>query len=604
MTEQDKDKLFPAVAIGNWSEIEIVWANPDSVFVDDMWHQFRPHIDGIMDAAQKEFADLIQVVSQFYLRIDSDDIFGPKFVMDGKRSPIPSDLSDHALEILAQVFESCPHQDLQARIGDVVWLTGRHVASLKRRRFEIAKSTLGVYQKVAEHALSCIDTQPTHWVPGRDRLRRAAQIVREINQPDATKCLVEWVVNTISQRKASESSYTCRDLLEISLDFGFTKAADVASESLEIAERLHLQRLYSIAEIYYGLAQRSTAKLQDAELLKNRHGDCAKNHIAIAVEYLTASPDAWAPAERHYSLALNHHKNAGAGKNITDPIQAEILRLNQLGVKSCGTISVPFDLSEWNTHLDQEFRDAELSESIFKFLFRLHIPQPYQYYRDELNRAIKEHPMLMRFPMSRMSHDGRVEAVADGAMGADQEKFGGRLFYEVGHRQGITGIQLNAARRVLLDHCPIDLATCEQFAIDSPYVGADRYRSVGLAIWRGWQGRWLEAIHLLIPQLEHVIRVVLTTHKVVITKPNPTQHDYIDLGGLLSDHENILAQIIGEGEALALRAACTERIAINRRNDLAHGLIPDNDFGTPSDVYLWWLFQRIICSPMFFSNSD
>lgn len=105
-------------------------------------------------------------------------------------------------------------------------------------------------------------------------------------------------------------------------------------------------------------------------------------------------------------------------------------------------------------------------------------------------------------------------------------------------------------------------------------------------------------MHIMLPQLENIVRSLLLENGVVLTKPNPDQQDYIDLGGMLAQHEQMLAQVFGEGETLALRAACTERSGLNRRNDLAHGLIPDRDFGKHSDVYLWWLFQRILMAPV------
>lgn len=597
-------QLFPSVTSCEWSILDPILNRQDLTFVDDLWHEFRPYIDNITDAEHKEFSDLIHVVCQFHLRIDSNDTFGPTWIIDGKRSPIPGDLAPHAVEVLASIYDTVPHLDLKARIGDVVWIAGRHIPSLKRRRFDIARCVVEEYKKITEESLTPLNAETTRWVPARDRLHRAAQIAREINQPDITKILDDWMIAEVNTRKTSEAEYVCRDILEVRFRYGFARPGVIAIDSLAIAERLHVANNHMSAEAYFDLAIRSTAKIQDQEQLKQRHRDCAKNHIASAQQYLTASPDAAAPAERHFCLALNHLRNAGAEKAETDLIQSEILRLNQQISESCGSISVPFDLTEWNQHLDVEFRDSDLSQSIFIFLFKLHKPKGYQYFRDEINRAIQEHPMAMMFPMSRMSHDGRVEAVANGSMDSNDQNFDGRLYYEVGHRQASTGMTLIAARRVFLDHCPMDIGVCERLAIDSPLVPTDRHQSVALALLRGWQGRWLESINLLIPQIENIIREILKNQGIVITKPNTIQHDYYDLGGLLTDHEATLAKVIGEGEALALRAACIERIAINRRNDQAHGLIPDSSFGTPTDVYLWWLFQRIIFRPLFFPATD
>jgi hypothetical protein len=287
-----------------------------------------------------------------------------------------------------------------------------------------------------------------------------------------------------------------------------------------------------------------------------------------------------------------------------DPVQAALLRMNQHGAASCGSIEVPVDLTELHRHLDTVFIAADFSESLDVFLFRTHQPKGFDHHRAELNHAMQEFPFQMMIPISRMSYDGRVEAVAGGPVDGSDEDVRKRVLHHVGMQQGFCGLQLKAVRRVFLDHHPMDLPMCERLAIDSPLVPRDRIRSVSLAIWRGWQGRWLESMHLLIPQLEHIIRTVLQGLGKVITVPDTEEQNYIDLGGLLGTHEAALAAVLGEGEVLALRAACTERIALNRRNNLCHGLVPDSQFGTFTDVYLWWLFQRMLLKPLFYPAVD
>jgi hypothetical protein len=378
----------------------------------------------------------------------------------------------------------------------------------------------------------------------------------------------------------------------------------VVAEAEVIAVRLQTDGGLETAGMYFDLALRAGVRTQDSDLIKRCHRGCAQQAIALAEAYLRASSEAWAPAAREYGRALNHLREAGAGRAEMDPVQAALLRLNQRGAASCGSIEIPVDLTELNQRLDTVFESSDFSKSLDIFLFGTHNPKGYAHHRAELNRRMNEFPFQMMMPMSRMSYDGRIEAVAGGAIDGDEEAVRKRVLHHVGMQQGFCGLQLKAIRRVFLDHHPMDLPMCERLTIDSPLVPRDRIRSVSLAIWRGWQGRWLEAMHLLIPQLEHIIRSVLQSLGKVITVPDTQEQNYIDLGGLLGTHEVALAAVFGEGEVLALRAACTERIALNRRNDVCHGLVPDGQFGSFTDIYLWWLFQRMLLKPLFYPAAE
>jgi hypothetical protein len=99
-------------------------------------------------------------------------------------------------------------------------------------------------------------------------------------------------------------------------------------------------------------------------------------------------------------------------------------------------------------------------------------------------------------------------------------------------------------------------------------------------------------MHLLIPQVEASLRLVLQQYGVVTStlEQDGTQKER-DLNQLLWMPE--VEQIFGLGEVFDLRGILIERFGFNMRNESAHGLMPEAGFFLPAAPYLWWLMLRL-----------
>lgn len=99
----------------------------------------------------------------------------------------------------------------------------------------------------------------------------------------------------------------------------------------------------------------------------------------------------------------------------------------------------------------------------------------------------------------------------------------------------------------------------------------------GLAAW--WAGHDLEAVHVLVPQVEAALRDVLAALGGAISQAKHNERGFqaLLLGDILS-HE-LFRLHISEDIRFHLKVLYQDHRGLNLRNDLAHGLAPFESFG-------------------------
>ncbi|MBV7307246.1 DUF4209 domain-containing protein [Acinetobacter sp. CWB-G5] len=129
---------------------------------------------------------------------------------------------------------------------------------------------------------------------------------------------------------------------------------------------------------------------------------------------------------------------------------------------------------------------------------------------------------------------------------------------------------------------------------NSALVPEDRKELFKLGIGYGFNFKFCEAIHILAPQLENLVRVQLKTlgvSTIVYDKETSVQNE-ISLSSLMQKPE--VSQLFDENTIFEIKALFTENIGFNLRNNVAHGLLNDNSINRIDTFYAWLLVLRII----------
>ena len=130
-------------------------------------------------------------------------------------------------------------------------------------------------------------------------------------------------------------------------------------------------------------------------------------------------------------------------------------------------------------------------------------------------------------------------------------------------------------------------------ARQSPIVPKDRTELFGRALFAGYDRDFVTALHLLIPQIEHIVRVHL---KQAGSKTTNLDKDGIENENGLSTLMDLPEAnvVFGKDLAFELRTLFCDAFGPNLRNELAHGLLDADACHSPFAIYAWWMGLRLV----------
>jgi hypothetical protein len=224
------------------------------------------------------------------------------------------------------------------------------------------------------------------------------------------------------------------------------------------------------------------------------------------------------------------------------------------------------------------------------------------YVREQASDAIKSYPLQNLFSNVKFSSTWKTAARAPGAGFDATDLSEEQLFPKMCEQYKyfipitVSGAVEPMRNELLLAH-NILLEDVAQFLRYSPFIPFGREALFVIGIHAGLHGRFVEALHVLLPQLENLIRCLHQQNGIPTSTLNQDgiQEDY-DLNRLLRMPES--ENLLGKDLCFVLRVVFTERWGYNLRNELSHGMLPATAFFAEAAVYAWWLIFRMVCGPV------
>jgi len=124
----------------------------------------------------------------------------------------------------------------------------------------------------------------------------------------------------------------------------------------------------------------------------------------------------------------------------------------------------------------------------------------------------------------------------------------------------------------------------------SPFIPEDRSRDIARGLYFGYDGDFLTSLHLLAPQIEHIVRYHLNNSDVKTTMIEDGIETELSLNALLKKEE--IKKVFNEALIIELKTIFTHPSGFNIRNDVAHGLVSTNNYNQVSFFYAWYFLLR------------
>ena len=551
---------------------------------------------GLMKCS-KIFSLLADACSMMLTPKNRNEPFQPVIVFEEGSSAKPDSFSDNDISFFSEIANQIDNPRLKARLSDLVWL---------RRR------ELGV-----RHALTAIDAyreiplDNENWDnDGRDCWRRAIDLCRMLGKGAGNRITeIEEAIISSFRLAAPKSGYFLKQLVDLLRETGLGRiySNEIANKLKQIGENYKSQKNFLAFGHYcrgaigwYELAgEQSKAiemAIQEAEAFvaegEKRIASSKMGHLSAtsffedAIKILQSIPHRY-----RYDYKITEKIRLVKDKKL----DAGAKSLNQMHTFR----SDPIDISD----LVSASREAVIGKDLHNALIAFTGICPFaseEMARQRVEKILRNDKFSALFTSVTLGSDGKTIFKEPGIDVSDlSSENSKKTIWAAMIRDHLLHIRLvtescilPALEILVLEHRIKQddlIALCQEVSIVPPRRGI----LWGQALYSGFNYDYINCMHILIPQIENMIRWHLKTNDI-----DTIHHDQngIDsefgLGKLLEIDG--VEQIFGKDLVFEFRALLCDPLGPNLRNGIAHGLFDINIFQSHYSIYTWWLLFGVI----------
>lgn len=519
-------------------------------------------------------------------RLRPDDLDSPFEAAMGKASDAHfgwKQITEDQLEGLAEIATEITDHELRARCADLVWL--------KKRNHAFGRMAAIAYIDSAEKLIASQNT-----LGEKERLFRGFDLAAQIDRKGP---LLSDLVGRISAIVQSEelincSLATCLDaLLRSRIADGPLLHGIASRQARRIAANgpnpLWERRFWEIAARFASQAHSSNGERE------------AMIEIAKTFEAEADNVSLHALKAHFLEYALHQYRKISGTETDRSRVHSQLLEAqSKIRDEMIPIADESVDISQIVDASVKRMRGKDVVRGLAELVIAsrwLNV----DHVRQQAIDSIKSYPLQNLFSNVKFSSTWKAAAKAPGAGFDANDLSEEQLFPKMCEQYKyfipitVSGSVEPMRNELLLAH-NVMLEDVASFLRYSPFVPIGREVLFVIGIHAGLHGRFVEALHVLLPQLENLLRCLHQQDGTATSTLNQygIQEDY-DLNRLLrmAESENLL----GKDLCFVLRVVFTERWGYNLRNELAHGMLSTTAFFTEVAVYAWWLIFRIVCGP-------
>ena len=521
----------------------------------------------------------------------------------GWRTAGPDDFTEADLDFFSNVVEATANPWLKARLADLLWVNNH------KDKHHMALTAIDSYRQIPVGT----EISQKDWQDCWERVITLAQMLggAAAERLDSIEQLLLDALHAISKLdgwlacRVSELLQQCR-LEKAQAAVVANKLASLAREYDADTEQVQIMtagRLFQHAASWFDTAR------DEAETAAMRV-QVAECYVREGVSRIQTSHPSYSAAASFYEQAIQTYhtisrKNRqalGVEERISD-LQRQMEEASEKSLGELGEIPLPeVDFRAQIAWASQVVQGKTLGEALQAFSCITLPPFKYQDLRQQVLERLSQPSLIDIFPVTVLAENGRVIASAprvDTNADPADEVNKTRVFREMTrtYRDWLS-FYVNAFIWPALGSLVVEHRLRETDLIElarrSPIVPIGRERLFGKALFAGFNRDFVTALHLLAPQVEHMVRYHLK-HAGAKTRVRDGNGVQIETGlSTLMDLPE--AEIVfGEDLVFEIKALYCTAMGPNLRNQLAHGLLDDQDCQSIEVIYAWWLGLRLVC---------
>lgn len=511
--------------------------------------------------------------------------FKPMFVGSEGRSLLPEDLSKEQVSFLGRLIDVVDDVCVKARLAELLWL--------------MEKPKNKIRALVAIESYLKLPLSPESWIYVSASWTRAIVLsisLRELGKVDLVRHRLLDVLLSGEDLDAGFLVGVARVLRERRLHV--ERTFDVAERLEIIANRANKGRGYKIEILEEAAEWFGLAKVPDRKAICLV---CAADlYVEEAEECLSA--EGAVVARARLEVAIKKYRSIPreqrSGLDVDNKIDRFIERQREIGIsvaEGMQEVCISSDVTEFVEKVKRGVSGKDVISALIMFVIGNAFPGAGKV-RDQAVSIMKSHPIRWMFPGRRFSSDGRLVAKhppvssygkEDKAVEcAAAEQF--RIYVNL-HAYGF----IYHALLVIRNEHWLTVDDFEYLARESSLVPGGREKMWAIGLHAGYEGDFVVALHVLVPQIENMVRVHL---KEAGVSTSTTAQDGVDtengLSTLVKCPEAV--EVFGEDLLFELKYLLCSPFYSNIRNEMAHGLLSHSDCYSEASLYCWWLSLRLV----------
>ncbi len=510
--------------------------------------------------------------------------FGPMVEMRGKRSMVPDDLSDKQLDELEELTAENLPPAMMALFCDVLWI--------RRKDHVRAREAIAAYLMCARNGYV------EHWPTASDCAHRAAKIAAELGRnADERETVRNELITMFDEAAASPSNdekrfwpyalakvliCECRDVDYLKIS---NTCCVLGSAMRDVDTK---DKYFRVSADAITRANLPNERREIYRLIGQTWEDSANELRAVE------NPNGMLIADR-LKKAVDAYREAGE-RDRAEQLVKELQQANKLTIGQMKTFTVRKDVTKYFQMVEKAMADKSGNDIVNAFV-RLHKPASYtEAYKTAM--AEIERPRLQKFiPCTTLVQEGNIVSRTSGDPAANDVAVVKELVDIYVSIHPVLGPLLDHARAIILeDAARAWVPAIEQIINQSVFVAEERRDIWHRAITAGIDGDLLLFTHLVIPQVEHSVRILVSKLGGKTTALRSGLMNERDLNTLLveKDEGKDAYTALGDDITWELRALLVEKAGPNLRNRVCHGLATTRECTGATAVYLLWLTLYIL----------
>ncbi|VVE20115.1 DUF4209 domain-containing protein [Pandoraea terrigena] len=526
---------------------------------------------------------LANATSMMLVAEDKSHPFRHSMQFGDRRSTAPDDFSEHEIALFAEVAPEVANSHLRARLADLVWL--------HPRKFGVKYAHLAIdsYREIPP-------SDESWFASGREYWARALTLAMSIGSGAGPR-IGEIEASLISAIFANgDRGYVPLQIAAILLKAGAGRgsAGDIATRMEALARTHAASLMYHEAIAYFEAA--ATWHARSAARDKS-------------VEMVVAGADCWemqGDSKGAGLASLNFYENAiKVFRTVPGPsrvqytvdariesLHAKVRQAGQAAAVHMQTVKTsPIDISELIRQAVEKVTNKQPLEVLAAF------SQLYRGARVERIRAVAQSNLdksIFRQIMGSvvMSAQGNTVArqpAAGGSLDAADAALRSQMVRDFQIVVGLTATaEIKPALEVIRSQHVFTVWDFEEVCRYSPFVPPDRVDLLAEGLYAGYCGDMVHAMHVLVPQVENIVRFHLQHAGAITTTTSP---DGIVMENGMSTLVKLpqMVTVFGEDFTFELSALFCDQNGPNLRNEIAHGLMSKAACESDACIYAWWL---------------